>query len=100
MKVLRHEEFDTPCAISCNGLSQTPWSKTMVGYGREDENYCLELTYNYGVSAYEAGSALAHVAVGVESPQRGPNPKESSLIRKETSTYKGFHPTFAALFSY
>lgn len=69
MKVLRHEEFDTPCAISCNGLSQTPWSKTMVGYGREDENYCLELTYNYGVSAYEAGSALAHVAVGVESPE-------------------------------
>lgn len=68
MRVLRHEEFDQPCAISCNGTYETPWSKTMVGYEREDEGYCLELTYNYGISEYEAGNGLAHIAVSVDSP--------------------------------
>ena len=34
------------------------------------------------------------------SKQRDPNPKDNSLIRKETSTYKGSHDTFAALLSY
>ena len=37
---------------------------------------------------------------GLRSKQRDPNPKDNSLIRKETSTYKGFHHTSAALFSY
>ena len=32
--------------------------------------------------------------------QRDPNPKDNSLVRKETPTYKGFHSTLAALFSY
>lgn len=66
MKVLRHEEYEKPCAITCNGDFAKPWSKTMIGYGREDENYCLELTYNYGVPEYDVGSGLAHIAVGVD----------------------------------
>lgn len=37
----------------------------MVGYGREDECYCLEVTYNYGISEYPASTGLAHVAVSV-----------------------------------
>ena len=36
----------------------------------------------------------------LRSKQRDPNPKDNSLLRKETSTYKGFHSTSAALFSY
>lgn len=67
MRVLRHEEFDKPCAITCNGTYATPWSKTMVGYGPEDECYCLELTYNYGISSYEVSPGLAHIAIGVDS---------------------------------
>ena len=35
----------------------------------------------------------------VRSKQRDPDPKDNYLIRKETSTYKGLHSTFAALFS-
>lgn len=65
MKVLRHEEYARPCAITCNGTYPTPWSKTMVGYGREDEGYCLEVTYNYGISEYPASTGIAHVAVSV-----------------------------------
>jgi len=37
LKVLRHEENDKPCPITCNGDSPTAWSKTMVGYDTEDK---------------------------------------------------------------
>jgi len=69
MAVLRHEENDRPCAITCNGAFRTAWSKTMVGYGCEDENYCFELTYNYGVSEYPVGNGLEHFAVGAADPE-------------------------------
>ena len=39
-------------------------------------------------------------AQDVRSKRRDPNPKDNSSIRKEASTYKGFHSTFAASFSY
>eukprot|EP00440_Ansanella_granifera_P028174 gb/GFBE01030615.1/.p1 GENE.gb/GFBE01030615.1/~~gb/GFBE01030615.1/.p1 ORF type:complete len:424 (+),score=74.29 gb/GFBE01030615.1/:1-1272(+) len=69
MKVLRHEENDKPCAITCNGAFDTPWSKTMIGYGPEHENYCLELTYNYGVPTYPAGTGLSHFCIGMDDPE-------------------------------
>ena len=46
MHVHRHEEFASGCEATCNGPYGGSWSKTMVGYGREDENYALELTAN------------------------------------------------------
>jgi hypothetical protein len=51
LRVLRHEEF-TPggCAAECNGPYAGKWSKTMIGYGPEHENFALELTYNYGIN--------------------------------------------------
>lgn len=33
----------------------------MMGYGPEDKNAVLELTYNYGVTEYEKGTAYAQV---------------------------------------
>ena len=36
----------------------------------------------------------------IRSKERDPNSKDNSLIRKETSTHKGFRSTFVALFSY
>lgn len=69
MRVLRHEEYDQPCAITCNGAYRTPWSKTMIGFGPENECYCLELTYNYGISSYQKGAGLSDMGVGVEDPE-------------------------------
>ena len=66
MKVLRHEENDEPCPLTCNGLYDTPWSKTMVGYGPEDEHYALELTYNYGINSYEVGSGLQRFVLHID----------------------------------
>ncbi|XP_042857345.1 glyoxalase domain-containing protein 4-like [Penaeus japonicus] len=56
MKVLRHEEFEEGCKATCNGPYDGKWSKTMIGYGPEDNHFVCELTYNYGVSAYENGN--------------------------------------------
>ena len=66
MKVLRHEENDEPCPLTCNGVFDTPWSKTMVGYGPEDTSYALELTYNYGIESYERGEGLQRFAISLE----------------------------------
>lgn len=37
-----------------------------VGYGDESDSAVIELTYNWGVSAYELGNAYGHIAVAVE----------------------------------
>lgn len=32
------------------------WSKTMIGYGSEDNHFVIELTYNYGIKTYAMGN--------------------------------------------
>lgn len=34
------------------------WSKTMIGYGPEDDHFVVELTYNYGIKSYKLGNAF------------------------------------------
>jgi lactoylglutathione lyase len=41
------------------------YSLAFVGYGSEDSNAVLELTYNYGVEQYDLGSAYGHIAIEV-----------------------------------
>jgi lactoylglutathione lyase len=41
------------------------YSLAFVGYGPEDSNAVLELTYNYGVQSYDMGGAFGHVAIEV-----------------------------------
>lgn len=37
-----------------------------VGYGDEQDNAVLELTYNYGTDHYDMGSAYGHIAIEVD----------------------------------
>ncbi|PSC76476.1 Glyoxalase domain-containing 4 [Micractinium conductrix] len=39
------------------------WSKSMLGYGPEDTNFVLELTYNYGVAAYKLGNDFGYLKI-------------------------------------
>lgn len=41
------------------------YTLAFVGYGDEDDNSVIELTYNYGTEKYEMGSAFGHLAIGV-----------------------------------
>lgn len=42
------------------------YTLAFVGYGSNPEHAELELTYNYGVSKYELGTAYGHLAIGVD----------------------------------
>ena len=63
MKVLRHEEFKEQCEAGCNGKINSPWSKTMIGYGPEQNNFALELTYNYRVRSYHKADDLQYISI-------------------------------------
>ena len=41
------------------------YTLVFLGYGDEKTHTVLELTYNWGVSTYELGSAFGHLAIGV-----------------------------------
>ena len=41
------------------------YTLAFVGYADESEQAVIELTYNYGVSEYEMGTAYGHIALGV-----------------------------------
>jgi lactoylglutathione lyase len=41
-----------------------------VGYGDEEQQAVLELTYNWGVNKYELGNAYGHIAVEVDDAYR------------------------------
>ncbi|KAL4519549.1 hypothetical protein Ndes2437A_g07741 [Nannochloris sp. 'desiccata'] len=63
MHALRHEEFEDGCKAACNGPYDGKWSKTMIGYGPEDTNFVLELTYTYGIKSYEVGNDLGYIKI-------------------------------------
>ncbi|ELU09205.1 hypothetical protein CAPTEDRAFT_224395 [Capitella teleta] len=65
MKILRHEEFTEGCKAACNGPYDGTWSKSMVGYGPEDDHFVLELTYNYGLGSYTQGNS--YQGINIES---------------------------------
>ncbi|EOD55088.1 lactoylglutathione lyase [Aeromonas molluscorum] len=43
--------------------SQYKYTLAFVGYGDEKDEAVIELTYNWGVSEYELGSAYGHIAL-------------------------------------
>lgn len=63
MKFLRHEEFEEGCKASCNGPYDGKWSKSMVGYGPEDNHFVIELTYNYGIGSYTLGTDFMGITI-------------------------------------
>jgi len=54
MSVLREEEF-----------AEAKFNLAFLGYGDEQSNTVLELTYNWGVDSYDLGSAYGHIAIAV-----------------------------------
>ena len=42
------------------------YSLAFVGYGAEEDEAVLELTYNWGVGSYDHGGAFGHVALEVD----------------------------------
>ena len=66
MHALRHEEFTEGCDAQCNGPYSGHWSKSLIGYGAEEEHFVAELTYNYGVRTYKRGNAHLATLIGAD----------------------------------
>lgn len=71
LHALRHEEFSEGCEATCNGPYGGAWSKTMVGYGDEEHNFALELTYNYGIDSYAFGNDLQYICLTTKHVEGG-----------------------------
>ncbi len=54
MRLLRRKEYP-----------DGKFTLAFVGYGDENEQAVIELTYNWGVDQYELGNAFGHIAIGV-----------------------------------
>jgi lactoylglutathione lyase len=48
-----------------NDVPDGKYTLAFLGYGDEASTTLLELTYNYGVSSYDVGSAFGHLAIGL-----------------------------------
>ncbi len=55
MKLLRKKDYPSG-----------EFTLAFVGYGDEENNTVIELTYNWGTSSYEHGNAFGHIAIGVD----------------------------------
>jgi lactoylglutathione lyase len=55
MKLLRRKDYP-----------EGKFTLAFMGYGDESSNTVIELTYNWGVSQYELGTAYGHIAVEVD----------------------------------
>jgi len=55
MQVLREHDFP-----------DGKFSLAFIGYGDEQNNTVIELTYNYGVESYDMGKAFGHIAIEVD----------------------------------
>lgn len=86
MTVLRHEVFDQGCEAACNGPYAGKWSKTMIGYGPEDDFFVLELTYNYSVGSYKLGNDLQHIKIGLNEDRFNKVQSDNGSIMNDDST--------------
>ncbi len=74
--MLRVGNLDQSLQFYCDVLGMTllrqkdyPGGKftlAFVGYGDESDHTVLELTYNWGVDAYDLGEGYGHIALGVD----------------------------------
>ncbi|GAB1607913.1 glyoxalase domain-containing protein 4-like [Argonauta hians] len=94
MTVLRHEEFLEGCNAKCNGPYDGQWSKTMIGYGSEDNHFVMELVYNYNIGSYKVGNDLIGITIVSDkvmtNVQRNDYPCEHKETYKELVSPDGY----------
>jgi lactoylglutathione lyase len=68
-----------------------------VGYGTNPEHAEIELTYNYGVSSYDLGTAYGHIAIGVPNVAATCDKIRASggTVTREPGPVKGGHTVIA-----
>lgn len=49
-----------------NENTEYEYTLAFLGYGDESDGAVIELTYNWGTSEYDLGTAFGHIAIGVD----------------------------------
>ena len=48
-------------------IPEEKYTNAFIGFGPETTNFCMELTYNYGVDSYDIGTGFGHFGLAVTS---------------------------------
>ncbi|KAK9073156.1 hypothetical protein SSX86_007480 [Deinandra increscens subsp. villosa] len=63
-------KFYTEClgmkVLRQRNIPEERYANAFVGYGPEETNFVIELTYNYGVDKYDIGTGFGHFGIAVE----------------------------------
>ncbi|KAF5779088.1 putative lactoylglutathione lyase [Helianthus annuus] len=63
-------KFYTEClgmkVLRQRNIPEERYANAFVGYGPEETNFVIELTYNYGVDKYDIGNGFGHFGIAVE----------------------------------
>jgi lactoylglutathione lyase len=67
------------------------YTLAFVGYGSEDTQSVIELTYNYGVDKYELGNAFGHLAIEVPDAYKACDAVKAKggIVSREAGPVKG-----------
>ena len=60
-----YRDFFGMSEVSRSDVPAGQYTNVFIGYGDEDSDPMIELTYNYGRTAYERGDGFGHIAIGV-----------------------------------
>jgi len=52
--------------LRTNENKEYEYTLAFLGYGDESQGAVIELTYNWGKTEYDLGSAFGHIAIGVD----------------------------------
>ena len=88
------------CYTECFGMKllrkrdvpEEKYTNAFLGFGPEDTNFALELTYNYGVDKYDIGAGFGHFAIATEDVYKLAEKIKSSCcckITREPGPVKG-----------
>lgn len=86
MKVLRKRD-----------IPEERYSNAFLGYGPEESNFAVELTYNYGVDKYDIGTGFGHFGIAVEDVARTVDlvKAKGGKVTREPGPVKGGSSTIA-----
>ena len=65
----------------------------MIGYGEEDRHFVLELTYNYGIRAYERGNDFNYVKILSNLAIENIKKRNYPSLLKENNVHEVMDPT-------
>ncbi|KAK4588367.1 hypothetical protein RGQ29_019374 [Quercus rubra] len=72
-------------------IPEEKYSNAFLGFGSEETNFVVELTYNYGVSSYDIGTGFGHFAISTPDVYKLVEDirAKSGVITREPGPVKG-----------